>query len=208
MDGEVEHPRRLARVLHDHICGQVGIALRNLELYELRHDDDPVWARRRAQTAQEVLQNLLATLGTVLLEVDGRGSGQPVDLGDALRAVADAFEPCDTVVEVLVDGDQARLTPTARAELLVVLREGMLNALRHAAAARIRVEVRIREQEVHAEVTDDGVGIGPAPVHGLGLRSMRYRTASLGGAVAIGGLPGGGTAVRVTVPLTAGEAVR
>ncbi|MFL6115513.1 MAG: sensor histidine kinase [Catenulispora sp.] len=207
MDGE-EHPGRLARVLHDHVCGQVGIALRNLELYELHHDDDPVWARRRAQTAQEVLQDLLATLGTVLLEVDGRGSGQPADLGDALRAVADAFGPGDTVVDVLVDGDQTRLTPAARAELLVVLREGLLNALRHAAAARIRMAVRIGEHEVHAEVTDDGVGIGTAPGPGLGLRSMRYRAAALGGTVTAGDRPGGGTAVRVTVPLTAEAAVR
>src|SRR5256885_4936420 len=64
MDGE-EHPKRLARVLHDHISGQIAIALRNVELFEVYHEDDPVRARRRVQTAQEVLQDLMETLGTV-----------------------------------------------------------------------------------------------------------------------------------------------
>lgn len=211
MDGEEheEHPRRLARILHDHISGQVALALRNVELFEFYQQDDPVRARRKVQTAQEVLQDLMATLGAVLLEVDGRGGGRPDGLREALLAVVEAFDPCATEVEVVVSGQESRLAPAVRAELLVVLREALLNALRHAAAARIRVEVRIGAEDVLAEVIDDGVGMPQEPAHGVGLRSMRYRVAGLGGAVSAGSRPGGrGSAVRVAVPLAVAAAVR
>lgn len=195
-----ETPTRLARILHDHISGQTGIALRNLELFELYYDSDPDRARRRAQTAHEVLEDLMGTLGSVLLAIDGPAQGTP-DLAEALRSVARKFDPCDTEVEVLVAGDQARLAPAVRAELLVVLREGLLNALRHAAAARIRVDVRIDTDQVRAEVSDDGVGIGDNPRHRHGLRSMRHRAEALGGSLAAHRRSGSGTAVRLTVPL-------
>lgn len=190
---------RLARTLHDHISGQVGIALRNLELFELYYDDADR-ARRRVQIAQEVLADLMATLGSVLLTIDGPDRRQP-DLGESLRAVATAFDPCDTTVEVQVRGDQERLTPAVRAELLVVLREALLNALRHAEASTIQVDVTIDAHRVHAEVRDDGVGIGDDPPHHLGLRSMRHRAEALGGSLAAHRRPGSGTIVQLTVPL-------
>ena len=196
-----ESPTRLARILHDHISGQTAIALRNLELFELYHEEDPDRARRRAQTAHEVLKDLMTTLGAVLLAIDGPECDSQPDLGEALRSVATAFDPGGTQVEVLVAGDQARLAPAVRAELLVVLREGLLNALRHAAAARIRVDVSIGADQVRAEVSDDGVGIGENLEHRHGLRSMRYRAEALGGSLADHRRSGSGTALRLTVPL-------
>jgi signal transduction histidine kinase len=50
------------------------------------------------------------------------------------------------------------------------------------------------------DVVDDGVGIGTSPP-GVGLSSMRERAAELGGSCVIGDAPGGGTSVRLDLPL-------
>jgi len=55
-------------------------------------------------------------------------------------------------------------------------------------------------------VADNGRGIEPEAIasnRSLGLLGMRERVALLGGQLDIRGLPGRGTTVRVTIPLTA-----
>jgi signal transduction histidine kinase len=52
------------------------------------------------------------------------------------------------------------------------------------------------------DIEDDGLGIDPAAPAGVGLRSMRERAAELNGTFVIGANPGGGTRVRVSLPLT------
>jgi signal transduction histidine kinase len=59
------------------------------------------------------------------------------------------------------------------------------------------------------EVSDDGIGIPPERLEGttsLGLVGMRERALACGGQFSITGLPGIGTTVLLTVPLTEGAA--
>ena len=50
-------------------------------------------------------------------------------------------------------------------------------------------------------VEDDGTGVAPDAVRGVGLRSMRERAAELGGATRILAAPGGGTLIEADLPL-------
>jgi signal transduction histidine kinase len=56
-------------------------------------------------------------------------------------------------------------------------------------------------------VRDDGCGIYPGKVPGLGMRGMRERVEGLGGCHAIDSETGVGTCVRVTLPLAEQESV-
>ena len=51
------------------------------------------------------------------------------------------------------------------------------------------------------EVEDDGRGMSAHQGHGIGMRSMRDRADELGGAVTIAPSAGGGTVVRLTLPI-------
>ena len=51
------------------------------------------------------------------------------------------------------------------------------------------------------EITDDGVGLAPDYRAGVGVLSMRERAVELGGICVVEPRPGGGTAVRVSLPL-------
>jgi signal transduction histidine kinase len=91
-----------------------------------------------------------------------------------------------------------------RDELFLVLREAVLNAVRHSGAHRIAVLVSVSGGRVQAEVADDGRGLARNPSPGTGLSSMRERVATLGGTLTLGGGPQRGTRVKVQVPLRQG----
>ncbi|MEA2844662.1 MAG: hypothetical protein QOJ69_2333, partial [Actinomycetota bacterium] len=48
---------------------------------------------------------------------------------------------------------------------------------------------------------DDGAGLAPDHVPGVGLKSMQERAAELGGTCAVEPRPGGGTIVRARLPV-------
>jgi signal transduction histidine kinase len=83
-----------------------------------------------------------------------------------------------------------------------VAAEALMNAYRHAQAASVRIRVASEtDASVVLEVVDDGEGPAAERLAGVGLRSMRERSAELGGELEIGprgDLPG--TRVRMVLP--------
>ena len=106
------------------------------------------------------------------------------------------------------------------AEDVVLLRsaqEALANVRRHAQASSVVVSLGEgagpggREGSapdgatVVLDVTDDGRGLGPGVVEGFGLHGMRERVAAGDGTVRVASPPGGGTSVRVELPVPAGH---
>jgi PAS domain S-box-containing protein len=96
----------------------------------------------------------------------------------------------------------------ARGHLLRIAQEAVQNALKHAAASRIDIELVVRPGTVRLAVRDDGRGPpDPAvPGRGLGMRTMRYRAAAIGGRFVLVARGGGGTEVRCDAPQPAAAA--
>lgn len=105
---------------------------------------------------------------------------------------------------VEIEGLERNLDPSLSSELQVICREAGLNAVRHANARVIRLRA-IFTDDLVVEVTDDGAGIredfinNGRPGH-YGIRGMRERAATLGAQFQVQRRPGGGTAVRLTLP--------
>jgi two-component system sensor histidine kinase UhpB len=95
--------------------------------------------------------------------------------------------------------EDARLASVAQAEaLLRVVQEALTNVVRHAQAHRAEVTLRSDGDTVVLEVRDDGRGLG-AVGEGAGLRGMRERALLVGARLALGGVDGGGTVVRLVL---------
>jgi signal transduction histidine kinase len=85
-----------------------------------------------------------------------------------------------------------------------VVQEALTNVVRHAGASEVAVTATRDASGVRLSIDDDGRGVeGGVTSPGLGLTSMRERAALMGGTIAIGVSPLGGTRVAVQVPLHA-----
>jgi signal transduction histidine kinase len=69
-------------------------------------------------------------------------------------------------------------------DLIAVVREGLMNAARHARAHAVDVKVVATAEAVLVRLRDDGIGLGEA-VHTSGLDNLRSRAERLGGSLRI-----------------------
>ncbi|MFD0206752.1 MULTISPECIES: sensor histidine kinase [Saccharothrix] len=193
---QVDGVHSLAREIHDHVGNGVSLAHRQLELYDVLHSEDCGIARDRVARARLVLTE---TLDTTRRLIAGLRARVPVSgLREALEAFVASVD-C-TEVEVVVEGDEHRLSRDVVGELYTVVREALRNAIRHACASRIRAHVEITPWRVVAVVEDDGIGFDRRRT-GHGLASMTERTTLLGGELTITSARGTGTRLEVSIPL-------
>lgn len=78
--------------------------------------------------------------------------------------------------------------------------EALTNTMRHAQAQTCQLCLQINDG-LHLEIRDDGLGLSVGYHAGIGLSSMRERTAELGGTFHIESAPGRGTVISVQLPL-------
>jgi two-component system nitrate/nitrite sensor histidine kinase NarX len=89
------------------------------------------------------------------------------------------------------------LPPDQLEQVQRVVREGLLNASRHAQARQITVRLAAEGKDITIILEDDGRGFDPEAQRGdhFGLSIMRARAARIGGRVEIDSAPGRGTRV-------------
>ena len=138
-------------------------------------------------------------------------------LGEALGRLAQRFEDETGVrVEVVLPQDDA-LQAIGREREVILLRtaqEALANVRRHAQARHVQLVLGLVPQEhlgrdaqrspagrVQLEIVDDGRGMGESTTEGFGLRGMRDRVTSGGGELEVSSGTGGGTRVRVALPV-------
>jgi signal transduction histidine kinase len=104
--------------------------------------------------------------------------------------------------------------PTAEQELICyrVAQEALTNVARHARASHVTLEVGVREDQLRLTVRDDGVGFDPRAERrraraggSLGLLSLEERAALGGGTLAIDSVPGRGTTLVLSLPVSSSE---
>jgi signal transduction histidine kinase len=78
--------------------------------------------------------------------------------------------------------------------------EAMANTIRHARADTCTVAFEV-DDSLRLNIWDDGSGLPAGNNDGVGLSSMRERTAELGGEIEIHTAEKGGTVVSVRLPL-------
>ena len=103
-------------------------------------------------------------------------------------------------------GEQVPSTPLGETGTQVsrIVQEALTNARRHSGAERISVGLAMDGGDLLVDVSDDGQGFKLETPPGVGIGSMRERTALLSGEVEIESEVERGTSVRLRVPLSQG----
>ena len=143
-----------------------------------------------------------AAIHDLRLEEDDR---RPI--GDRLAEIADVHRRLapQWTLELRVHALPSHPLGPRGAELLRVVGEALTNARRHAGATMVLVRAWVSSACLWADVQDNGRGFdSQAAVIGrdrTGLTGMRERAALFGGRFTVASTPGGGTVVRIGVPL-------
>lgn len=106
--------------------------------------------------------------------------------------------------EILTPEELNSLSREIRFEIEKILQELVNNVLKHSKADRVDLSLEVREGRVVLDFRDNGTG-GAQEKEGcdsFGLRNIRKRMQNLGGDLYINSPPGGGTGIKVTVPVT------
>ncbi|WP_283138066.1 sensor histidine kinase [Rhizohabitans arisaemae] len=195
---------RIARDLHDRIAHGMGVALQQLDLYEVYRDDDPERAANNLATARQAIREGLQ--GTRQLSADLWEKVGDDSLEVALRKYLRTTVPRSTRVSVDVQGPPISLPWEVTEELYILLREAVRNAMLHSGTTELAVALETADGVLRASVSDHGCGFDvvatQARKKGGGLTSMRERAALLGGTVAVLSNAGEGTTVEVRIPMS------
>ncbi|MFG6429197.1 CHASE3 domain-containing protein [Roseateles sp. LYH14W] len=198
--------RRLAREVHDQI-GQAGTAIKML-VFALRAQLAPRTEplldelQTMADEAIRAARQISAALRPPLLDELG--------LEAALGHYLQTLQRQSGLTTTLALTGAQELAPDQANPLFRITQEACTNVLRHAAATALRVTghpcLQGGRDGYELEVIDNGRGPGDTRADASGLRGMRERAAMAGGDFDFGPALGGGTRVRVWLPLrTAGQ---
>ncbi len=161
----------------------------------------------RPDEAEQVMLILEDAIGKLRTLITALTPPELTDgLGLALRRLAQAVFVVDPSVVVTVTGRKyVSLSPPRELNVCRILREGLVNARKHARAKHIWLTLSEADGWVTAVLRDDGVGaadLDARPGH-LGMATMRGRAAAEDGRLEVAAAPGEGTTIVLTVPIDA-----
>ena len=163
--------------------------------------------------SRPALERALTSAEKLIIEgrdrVKGLRSAPHTDdhLSQRIQAVADDLG-CGDQLQLRISPDATQgpaLRESVAAELFLIAREAILNAVRHARASRIVVRLQFRTSTFRLECEDNGIGFdlskaSPPAEPRWGILGMRERVEALDGKLEINTALGKGTVVRVTLP--------
>jgi PAS domain S-box-containing protein len=207
---EEKERRRIASQLHD---GAIqNLALAKIKLGEFERDLEP---KRRGATLDEIRELLDLSIQDARSLIFELSPPVLYELGleAAVEWLGEQFQARYGITcRVETDQDGAPLIVDIEVILFQVLRELLVNVVKHANATRVDIVHRRLGDRLFLQVRDDGDGFDAAAVvtgsggGGFGLFNIRERLQLLGATLEIES--GTGTTVTVTAPLAAEPAER
>lgn len=192
----LEDRDRIARDMHDHVIQRLFAT--GLSLQAASHLATHPTVRARVNDAVDDLDLAIKDIRHAIFELHDVAAatasqaveGVVIDLSEAL-----GFRP-----DIAMHGPIDQLPPEIAADVLAVVREGLSNIARHAAADHASVSIQCGP-ELTVTVRDDGHGIA-AGSRRSGLDNLADRAQVRGGSLNIHPVTPTGTELRWQIPLT------
>jgi signal transduction histidine kinase len=197
--------RRISRELHDRALQMLSSVRLRAEICRRDLINSPRELEKELSTIEETIEKAIAEIRSLLAESQSRFELKAGSLERRLREELDIFSGRAGFKLDFQCSIAARNLPyRIERELYFTLREGILNAVRHARATELHLSLVESANGFQAALTDNGAGFDPQSAVGnnhYGLRSMRQRIERVGGALQIETAPGKGTQILINVPL-------
>jgi len=190
---------RIARDLHDLVIQRLfatGMSLQGATALIAEPD-----AELRVHQAVDALDDTIRDIRSAIFTLQSRSSTKQPGVRTRIAVVVEEMTALIGFAPSLrMDGRlESRVPAEIVDHMLVVLREALSNAARHAGATRVHVGVQAGRDLV-LQVRDNGEGIKSTDRRS-GLANLAERAAELGGKLRTGPADGGGTELEWRVPL-------
>ena len=200
---KVEERTRLAVELHDAISQTLtGVALQ-IDAARGSVGNKAPAAARFLETARAMLASCRQELRCCIWDLRSR-TFEEKDMTEAVRRTV-APHVGDIAVSIRFNVPRERLSEPTTHDVLRIVRELVVNAIRHGRATQIRIAGECRDGFVRFSVRDDGCGFDPKDAPGpqaghFGLQGIRERIEARNGTLTLDSSPGHGTKAVVTFP--------
>ena len=200
----MQERQRMAGEVHDALAQSLGfVKLRLPLLRDAIESHEEAKALRYLEEVRETLGEAHTDLREIITHF--RTPSEPGGVGAALDALAARFGMRTGLpLHVKNDMPELQLQPTDEAEVYHIVQEALANVERHAQARQAWLSVQPTLAGAEFRVEDDGVG-SPAGVAGgpghHGLAIMRERAQRLNAQFTVAPRPGGGTVMRLALPV-------
>ncbi len=202
LEGQEKERARIARDLHDglgNLLSTVKVTVGNLglaghvtsdkELFNSANTLIDAACQEVRKISHEMMPQALERLGL------NRALEDLVQTNDQTHGFRALFN---------VYGEEKELDDATEMMLFRITQELLNNIIKYAKAKEVNIQLTYGDDWLNLTVEDDGIGFDTESVRakeGMGLRSIAFRTAHIGGQYEIESQPGKGTMASINVPL-------
>ncbi len=194
---------RIARDLHDDLGGSLTQVALMLDMPQ----EKPSGLDEHVRQCSAMVRQVVKAVDGIIWAINPRNDTLPY-LIDYISEFAVEFLQAAEIrcrVELPDDLPERRVSPEARHNLFLVVKQALNNIACHANATEVWLRVAANEGRIEIEIKDNGRGFVDAPnPRANGLRNMRQRMEEIGGTFTVESKLGEGTRILAVYPL-AGE---
>ncbi|MHA4809444.1 ligand-binding sensor domain-containing protein [Flavitalea flava] len=196
----------IARDLHDDI-GSTLSSISMMSRMAVENPDHPTLKEKSAEllsTIARASKQAMDQMSDIVWSIDPINERLENILIRMREYAGEMLEAADIRLCFETDDKAGRLSMSLknRKEFLLIFKEAVNNLAKYSGANRAFISLTCQGNKLHLRVEDNGIGFDTThESKGNGLKNMRERAAVLGALLTIGSHPGGGTIIKVCVPL-------
>ncbi len=199
----VEDRNRIARDLHDHVIQRLFGSGMSLQAIASTASES---TRSAISEQVDAIDAAISEIRTAVYALTSRAEASPALRHRVLDVVAEAASGLASAPRLTFGGPVDLLVDGALADdVVAVVREGLSNVSRHAAARTADVSIVVDEHQVAVIIDDDGRGMAHASRRSSGTANLRARAEQHGGELTLIGREAGGTRLSWTAILSKHE---
>lgn len=201
LEGQEKERTRIARDLHDGLGNLLSSLKVNIGSLQINFDDNN--SKKMYGNASQMIDEACTEVRKIAHEMMPQ-SLKKLGLRKALEDLVlkmDAIHEFDA--EFYVHGTEKILEDNTNVMLFRIVQEALNNTVKYAKAKEVSVQITYSEDWFDLTIEDDGIGFDPKALgndKGMGLKSIAFRAAFIGGTYDLNSRPGLGTLVTINIP--------